>query len=1282
MSDVGTGYESRLPFWRRSLRDAPTRLSMPEDRIRHGDRRRQHAMGAVEASADVADQLAQLEREEGTALPTVLLAAVQLVLFRALREPDMVVGIPSATLANEQTRALVDCLMNPMLIRTTINPALGFRKLLATVHNTCAEVTRNPDIPYNILVRNLSPQAGQHVQSGGPPFYNVNFVFHDLPQTFTNEASEPPGGAAPFDLDFHLWLDNGALAGSLAYAVDALDEQTACAITAAFNVLLRRIVSEPDAPVSQLPLGAHNLPPSSGRLESSRSPRCGKGGARLHELVECRAKEAPDSVAISSPGGDLTYADLERAADAFAMRLSAAGVGAGGRVAVIARRSPDAIIVLLGILKSGACYCPIDAGDPAARMEAVLADLRPHAVVTVGAGLTHCPLPGVPVFDYGCPDLDPTSPRRRVRTADESDRDLAYVIYTSGTSGMPKGATLTHRSVVNYVKWAASTYRLSEGSGVPLCTSLSVDFSVTAIFATLHAGQKILILADEKYPGEALADCLDHMTDLSMVKITPSHLKQLSPALETTSLSDWTRFLVVGGEDLQWDDVARITGHANIQTYNEYGPTEAAVACAAYRIEGGSPGTRRVPIGTPIYAAAVYVLDESLNQVPDGLIGEIYVGGVGVADGYWRRQRLTAEKFLPDPYIGEPGCRMYRTGDLGRRSLDGSFVFLGREDDQVKVRGSRVELGEIEALVMSHPRVEQATAALGPSGQLAAFVVLAKDGSHEKEIVTAWQSAFEDQYSSMPPMGDPLFNLAGWTSSYTRIPFSPAEMLEWVNSTSDRILRLAPHRVLELGCGTGLLLGRLVGRCESYVGTDFSRAVIDHLREVVERDLAASQVRLYVQQAHERPPVTDMDTVVLNSVIQYFPSVEYLREVIDRAIEAIPYSGQVFIGDVRSLDLLTEFTRKTELDQADSLDDLTQVAERARRRVLSETELCVSPRFFTGLAEANSRASEVRIEPKDGVFENELNDFRYDVTISVDVPSKPEIIDGRDPDRQPEREPVRLSWLAWSDHVIDQTAITKLLISGTREVALSAIPNARLTASAAMWAEHASGTRLTVAQARTRVEEMAPAGIHPHDLSILASQYGYTAEFSWAAQHPGGAFDVVLSRETRPVLWPTATSPAVAELTADSNIPLGHGSDRLPVHQDLVNLFQQRLPEPSRPSTVIGVDRIPTTITGKVDRKYLISLLQAGPDQQPQAAEQMSETERRLADLWVELLGRPVELSDNFFTAGGHSLLIFKLVHRMRDQFGVAVAMRAPFEHSSLRSLAAYVEDLSARSVA
>ncbi|BAZ54093.1 amino acid adenylation domain-containing protein [Nostoc sp. NIES-4103] len=443
----------------------------------------------------------------------------------------------------------------------------------------------------------------------------------------------------------------------------------------------------------------------------------------IHHWFEQQCNSTPDNIAVVFQDQQLTYTELNTRANQLAHYLQKLGVGPDVLVGICVERSLWMVIGLLGILKAGAAYVPLDPSYPAERQAYIIADTNTPIVLTQQHLATGLVTDQVQLL---CIDSDWSviaQEKTENLVTQTTSQNLAYVIYTSGSTGKPKGTLITHQGLINYLSWCTQAYTVHQGTGTLVHSPLGFDLTVTSLFSPLLVGRQVELLP-ENQGIEALSSALRRSHNLSLVKITPSHLDLLKGQLSPEEIANRTRAFIIGGENLLaeklafWQDFAPDT-----ILINEYGPTETVVGCCVYQVPNSQRDSGSIPIGKPIANTQLYVLDKHWQPVPIGVVGELYIAGLGLARGYLNRPELTAQKFIPNPFSNKPGERLYRTGDLARYRPDGTLEFLGRIDNQVKIRGFRIELGEIEATLDQHPQVKEVV------------VIAREDVDNEKRLV-------------------------------------------------------------------------------------------------------------------------------------------------------------------------------------------------------------------------------------------------------------------------------------------------------------------------------------------------------------------------------------------------------------------------------------------------------------------------------------------------------------------------------------------------------------------
>jgi amino acid adenylation domain-containing protein len=706
---LGTGrLEKQLAYWKRRLADAPSALELPLSRARPSSPSHQFGRVGSTWSASLAAALRELGRAEGTTLFVTLLAALKTVLFRYSGQPDILVGTPTEGRVLRGTEELIGPFTNTLLLRTDLSGDPTFRQLLGRVHQTVSEADAHQDIPFERMIAALRTEANR----GTPPLVQVHFALRDSPRARVRAKHLLIGhhdliSTINCDLNIKVNHRDHGLECVLEYSTDLFEAATIERMLGHLGTLLKTVAVDPDQRISRLPILTED--------ERSRMlvawndtatdyPR----DACFHDLFAIQAERTPEAIAVSYEGQELTYDQLNRRANQLAHSLRARGIGPDQSVGICMERSPEMMVGLLGILKAGGAFVPLDPNYPRERLAWILADARLPVVLAEQRLLERLPEHTARVI---CVDRDWSEIARAPETNPESGataEHLAYIIYTSGSTGKPKGTLIVHRGLVNYLTWAVDAYEIAAGRGAPVHSSLSFDLTITGLFAPLLAGRQVHLLREG--PGVTyLSKALREESDYSLVKITPAHLQVLNHHLAAHGVADRTRRFVIGGEQLLGESLSFWQESApNTVLVNEYGPTETVVGCCVYQIPREERRSGAVPIGRPIANTQLYILDRHMQPVPVGVAGELYIGGDGVARGYLNRPNLTAERFIPDPFSGGKGARLYKTGDLARYRPDGTVEYLGRLDHQVKIRGYRVEVEEIEVVISHHQAVRQA----------------------------------------------------------------------------------------------------------------------------------------------------------------------------------------------------------------------------------------------------------------------------------------------------------------------------------------------------------------------------------------------------------------------------------------------------------------------------------------------------------------------------------------------------------------------------------------------
>ncbi len=724
----GEALEQELAYWKENLADAPPLLQLATDRSRPPVQTYNGAYESFVLSRDLTERLKALTSQQGVTLFMTLLAAFQTLLYRYTSHEDIVVGTTVANRERSEIEGLIGFFVNMVPLRTDCSGNPKFQELLAQVRESTFKAYTHQGVPFDKLVQELQPVRNRSYS----PIFQVVFSFQNQP-TLTElklsglTLSFPPVEitTSQFDLLLDVSESKEGLNAALQYNTDLFDRVTIVQMAQHFQSLLESIVADPEQRLSELRLLSEDEQAES--LEQwNETTATFPQDTCIHELFEARAEAEPDSIAAVFRDEQLSYAELNRRANQLARYLGAAGIKSGDLVGICLEHSLEELIALLGVLKSGAGYMPLNPEHPSHRLSFMLKDAGVPVVLTqqgIDEKLLACGARSI-CLDRDWPLIAPESSANvDVRV---SAQNIAYVIYTSGSTGEPKGVAVSHRALVNYVCWAKDAYLRGESLNFILYSSLAFDLTVTSIYVPLLTGSSITIA---RWAGKDVPlDEIMNDPQIGVLKLTPSHL---------SLIKDWDnrqtsiRRMIVAGEALDTGLARQVwqSCGGEVDIINSYGPTEATVACMIYQFDPQNDSRPSVPIGRPAANVQLYILDKWLKPVATNVPGELYIAGAGLAQEYLNRPALTAERFIPNPFA--LGQRMYRTGDLCRRLPRGDVEYLGRKDEQVKFHGYRVELNEIRWALKQHPQIRDSA------------VVISKDKNRHDVMVAYYVSPQE-----------------------------------------------------------------------------------------------------------------------------------------------------------------------------------------------------------------------------------------------------------------------------------------------------------------------------------------------------------------------------------------------------------------------------------------------------------------------------------------------------------------------------------------------------------
>lgn len=730
---AGPEGERLWEYWRETLGGELPTLALPTDRPRPAIQTYDGALHRFSIDATVTAGIKQVARSVGATPYMTLLAAYAVLLHRYSGQDDLVIGSPFACRDRAGLMGMVGYVTNPLPLRVDVADDPTFTALLGQVKDRVLGAIGHQEYPLPLLVERLRPVR----DAGRTPLFQVSFAWQQVRLFEDNAGGGLPletlyigQGGSPFDITMQVGEQGDELQVALQYNTGLFDAATIEAMAAHFTLLLTGL-AQPGA--AQEPVSALTLLTEAERATlaawNDTAVDYGSAPATLHEMVAATAARTPDAVAVSYDGRDISYGELDRRANGLAHRLRQFGVGAGtgpAVVPVLLERSEDLVIALLGVLKSGGVFLPLDPAQPTGRMEAMLADVPDAPVcVTHREHLSHVPagFTGARLcLDQAAPGEEATAPETGTGSG-----DLAYLMYTSGSTGAPKGALNSHAGIRNRLLWMQDAYQLTAEDRVLHKTPINFDPFVWEIFWPLTVGARVVVAKPEGHKDAGYLARTIVEQRVTTMHFVPSMLRRFLAEPESASCAG-LRQVFCSGEALTADLRDAFFAALPAELYNLYGPTEAAIDVTHFHCERGNSDPI-IPIGRPIANIAIHLLDSAGNPVPVGVPGELHIGGVGVARGYLNRPEATAAAFRDDPfssahsYDGGPSPLLYRTGDLARYRADGNIEYLGRRDDQIKINGFRIELGEVEAALAQHPGIVESA------------VVARKDASGNTQLI-------------------------------------------------------------------------------------------------------------------------------------------------------------------------------------------------------------------------------------------------------------------------------------------------------------------------------------------------------------------------------------------------------------------------------------------------------------------------------------------------------------------------------------------------------------------
>jgi amino acid adenylation domain-containing protein len=1229
--------KSSLDYWKKQLAELPM-LRMPTDWPRPAVQSFRGSVYSFWIPTKICNALRDLSQKEGVTLFMTLLAAFQTLLHRYTGQDDVAVGTPVANRHRSELEGLIGFFVNTLVLRTDLSGNPTFRELIARVQRMAFDAYEHQRVPFEKLVRVLRPER----DTGHNPLFQVHFQL--LSDMGSSEEPGPIDGtdlgvereAAIFDLALDIWEYEDGLEGVLEYSTDLFSGASIARMVKHFQTLLKGVVKDPDQSLSDLPL---LTTPERQKIVKDWNDTLAPypNGRCLHELFESRVEQTPDAIAVSLRSETLTYDVLNRRANQLAHYLKAGGVRPDQIVALCAERSLELVIGILGILKAGGAYLPLDPLLPKDRLRFMMQDVQPWMLLT-----QHRFAQDIRTSSIDClcldTDLQQTASYGETNPSCEvQPQNLAYVIYTSGSTGLPKGVLIPQKAVCNHLHWMLTAFPVSGADRIPQKYPFSFDAAVCETFYALLGGAQLIMTEPSEYWDAP--EFIEFLTDqqITVLDLVPSMLQVLLEDNRFAACRSIRR-VICGGEPLSTMLRDQFFAQLDAELVNIYGPTEATIGSTSWTCQPGDTD-QIVPIGKPISNTQVYLLDSYRKLVPIGVPGELYIGGEGLARGYINRPDLTAERFILDPISGKKGGRLYKTGDLARYLPDGNIEFLGRIDEQVKVRGFRVELGEIESVIARHPSVQTCK-------------VLVREEEPDQTKLVAYVVPAADTPELWPSVGE--------YGIYDEVMYYAMTHDEGRN----RSYRVAidqtvkGKKVLDIGTGADAILARLCvnGGAERVYAVEVSEPAYRSAQQLVHRlGLADNVVLIHGDSTKiELPEKVD---VCVSELLGMIGSSEGVTPILNDARRFLKDDG-VMIPQ-RCVTRVAPICLPEDLAQHPKLTEIPHLyVEKVFEKVGHPFDLRMCIKNFppTNLLSAAQVFEDLNfashIEPE------------YDFTVTFTI-NKNSRLDG---------------FLLWLNlYLTEQEVIDSLNyrhnwlpvffpafcpgVEVSEGDVIEAVCSCRISTDTRMPDFRISGT--------LRVKGAEPTAFDyssPHRTRAFKSSVFYEALFDRLNGHMAS--------------WQPSDQPITQKRNSDDLpqiSPTGSESG-LGLVPTLRRFLREQLPEYMIPSAFMVLGNLPRTPSGKLDRRALPMPGGEWPQSKDAYVPPSTELEQTIVNVWQEVLNlEHFGIHDNFFDLGGDSLLISRVRSKLAASSNKELSIVDLFRYPTVNSLAQFMSQEDAQ---
>lgn len=1227
--------------------------------------------------------LKELCKKTGTTQYMVLLTIYAILLNKYSFQEDFIIGTPVANRRRKELEELIGFFVNTLPIRIKLDTEGTFEDVLNEIKKETISAFSNQDIPFEYIVKEVvGERYGEQI-----PMLQTMFVLQNtknvnvtLPNVIV-ETQISENAIAKFDLLLTAIETNQGIQLCFEYKKDMFDADLIKSIANKYLLILKDILKNSMEKVSRLASTEEVIVNRDSLFDVINEFSAQNIVERFREMVS----KYGNKTAVYYNNEEISYKRLEQKSNKLSQYINRFLNNEKGFIGVCMERSIDMIVSILAILKSNCAYVPLDPDAPKERLEFIVRDAGLKLLIGNKENLHNIfNISETPIVDIQDKQKEILKESDADLTLDREPMSNAYMIYTSGSTGNPKGVIVSDYNVLRLFNNTENLYNFSSKDVWTMFHSVAFDFSVWEIWGALLYGGELVVVPykTSRMPASFLQLLIDHK--VTILNQTPSAFRQL---LQCDTIFDKKtidkmnlRYIIFGGEALDFgilEHWMNIYGDESPQLVNMYGITETTVH-VTYEVLNRNKIKNKYQsiIGVPIKDLQIYILDRQMRIVPDGVIGEMYVGGAGVSKGYWNRDELTLQRFIQNPFTGQRNI-LYKTGDLACRHINGDLEYIGRNDGQVKIKGFRIELNEIQEKINENEFIEDNIVILDKmddEARIISYFILDKDA--KKRIVQELlekddydletEEVFNHNYQK-DSSNDDMFNIIGWNNSYNNEQMTEWEMKEWLDSICKKLYEIPMHSVLEIGVGTGMILHRLARKVECYVGLDISKEAIDYNNYIIKKHgLNYENVELIHTSVENlgNKVKRHFDTVIINSVVQYFPHISYFEKVLYASIERIQEHGHIIIGDIRSYNRLEMYYISIELSRLDKEESLATLRKNIAMRKENEKELIFAQSYFRELKDKVPQIKSVEITPKIGDIDNELSKYRYDVVLTIDKSECSKL--GKGISLKPERG--------------DWTGGKEMLKHFTGDaVHFTNIPDKRIE-----YEEHflknlyCMDEKITIENYKKLLKMQnrgALSNSEIRELEVWAQQRDYRVYIS--VDNVPGCLDLIVYRTN------IEKQSVIEYLNNYYNNEVNENKTTEPLKykiqyhavEKITYLLQGKLPYYMIPNEFVLIDHIPLTINGKIDYK-------AFP--KPNSCNRVSAKReewyeeyivQEVTKVWKNLLHiEEILPEDNFFQLGGHSLLATNLIFSLNDIFNVRIPLKDLFEDPTIMGNSKYIQ--------